>query len=133
MPAAVQTHHAPIRRDPHRQQAHRRGSRSQTGDVQLSVFATGAPTAASFSVTGEGAYTYAITLPTDETPYTIKEVGNASMTVTNFVSDPSGTGALTSGLQTINVGATLNVGTSALQTAGVYTNAVPFNVTIIYN
>jgi hypothetical protein len=107
------------------------GTRTRTGDVQLSVFAAGSPSAASFSVTGEGAYTYAITIPTGD--YTITETGAASMIVNAFVSDPSGTGALTAGVQTINVGATLNVGASATQTAGVYTNSTPFDVTVVYN
>jgi hypothetical protein len=53
------------------------------------------------------------------------------MIVNAFTSNPSGTGELTSGAQTINVGATLNVGTP--QVAGVYTNLTGFDVTVNYN
>ena len=105
------------------------GTRSATGGVTLPA-TTGTVTAASFNVTGEGTYTYAITLPTT---YTITEtVGSVeTMTVNTFTSDPSGTGALTAGAQTLNVGATLNV--AASQLAGTYTNATGFDVTVNYN
>lgn len=105
------------------------GTRTLTGGVTLPATA-GTVTAARFNVTGEGAYTYAITLPSSA--YTItKAVTLETMTVTAFTSTPSATGALTTGAQTLLVGATLNVG--AAQVAGVYTNATGFAVTVNYN
>ena len=53
------------------------------------------------------------------------------MTVTTYTSNPSGTGALVAGTQTLTVGATLNVGAS--QAANLYTNAAGFPVTVNYN
>ena len=105
------------------------GSRTATGGVTLPVTA-GTVTAGSFNVTGEGVYTYAITLPSSD--YTItKPVTLETMIVNTFTSSPSGTGTLTSGAQTLDVGATLNVG--AAQVAGTYTNATGFDVTVNYN
>ena len=52
------------------------------------------------------------------------------MTATTFTSDPSGTGTLTGGTQTLNVGATLNV--AAAQPAGTYVSGA-FDVTVNYN
>lgn len=106
------------------------GVRTVTGGVTLPATA-GTVTAASFAVTGEGTYTYAITIPS--TAYTLTEtVGTTeTMDVTTFVSDPSVTGALTAGAQTILVGATLDV--VGAQLAGVYTNATGFDVTVNYN
>lgn len=106
------------------------GTRTLTGGATLPA-TTGTVAAATFTVGGEGTYTYAITLPS--TDYTITEtVGStATMTVNAFTSDPSGTGALTAGSQTLSVGATLNVGVS--QAAGTYTNGTGFDVTVNYN
>ncbi len=104
-------------------------SRTQTGGVTLPATG-GTVAAASFNVTGEGAYTYAITLPS--TDYTItKAAGTETMLVNAFTSTPSATGALTAGAQTLTVGATLNVGAS--QVSGAYTNATGFDVTVNYN
>jgi hypothetical protein len=101
------------------------GARSATGTV---VLFGGVVSAASFNVTGSGTSTYAITLPT--TDHTITSGGN-TMTVNNFQSNPSGTGALVGGAQTLTVGATLNVGSG--QAVGTYTNAAGFDVTVNYN
>jgi len=87
----------------------------------------GTVTAASFTVTGQGAYTYAITLPATVTLTS----GVNTMTATTFTSTPSATGALTAGTQTLNVGATLNV--AAAQAAGTYVSGTPFSVTVNYN
>jgi hypothetical protein len=87
----------------------------------------GTVTAATFDITGQGAYTYAITLPTSAV--TLSEPDAATLTVSSFVSDPSGTGALTAGAGSVSVGATLNVIQG--QTAGVYTGS--FDVTVAYN
>jgi hypothetical protein len=103
------------------------GTRSKTGGVTLPAV-NGTVAAGSFSVTGLGTSTYAITLPG-----TITLTGNPSgtMTVGTFVSTPSGTGALSAGSQTLNVGGTLNV--DAAQAAGVYTNTTDMTVTVNYN
>jgi len=103
------------------------GTRSATGGVTLQGTGTGVA-AAAFNVTGLNNATYTITLPST---YTISDGSSHSMTVNNFTSTPSTTGALsTSGAQTIKVGATLNVGAS--QVAGTYT-AAGFPVTVNYN
>ena len=104
------------------------GTRTSTGGVSLPA-TTGSPTAASFTVTGQGNYTYAITLPS--TALTITDGASHNMTVTTFTSNPGSTGTLSSGTQTLLVGATLNVGAS--QATGAYTSATPFTVTVNYN
>jgi hypothetical protein len=105
------------------------GTRTRTAGVTLPS-TTGTFTQASFTVGGEGVYTYTITLPS--TNYTITDpVSTATMIVNTFTITPSGTGTLTAGAQTLNVGATLNV--EAAQTPGVYTNATGFDVTVNYN
>jgi len=105
-------------------------TRSATGGVTLPNV-TGTVAAASFNVTGQGNYTYSITLPSSA--YTITDLASNTMTVTNFVSNPTvgSGGTLSSGAQTLTVGATLNVG--AAQVAGTYTNSTGFNVTVNYN
>jgi hypothetical protein len=75
-----------------------------------------------------GTSTYTITLPGT---ITLTGVPSGSMTVGTFVSNPSGTGALTAGAQTLTVGGTLNVG--AGQAAGVYSNTTDMTVTVNYN
>jgi hypothetical protein len=102
-------------------------ARSVTGGVTLPA-TIGTVAAASFTVTGQGTYTYAITLPS--TAVTLTSGGN-TMTADTFTSTPSATGALTAGTQTLNVGATLNV--AAAQNAGVYVSGTPFTVTVNYN
>ena len=51
--------------------------------------------------------------------------------VNSFTSNPSGTGTLSGGAQTVLVGATLEM--SAGQATGQYQSVVPFEVIIIYN
>jgi hypothetical protein len=107
------------------------GTRTITGGVTLPN-AVGTVTAATFTVGGSGVSTYGITLRT--TDYTITNTtgtGAETMIVNAFTSTPSATGALTLGAQTLLVGATLNVG--AAQVAGLYTNAIGFDVTVNYN
>ncbi|MVT07639.1 DUF4402 domain-containing protein [Chitinophaga tropicalis] len=101
-------------------------TRTTTSGVTLPA-TVGTVTAAAFDVTGEDGYTYSITLPSS---VTITSNSN-SMTVNAFTSSPSGTGTLTSGAQTLYVGATLVVG--AAQAAGTYVSTTPFNVTVNYN
>lgn len=82
--------------------------------------------ASSFDVTGEDGYTYSITLPTS---ITLSDGGTESMTVDTFTDSNSGSGTLTSGADSFNVGATLNV--DMAQAAGSYTGT--FDVTVEYN
>ena len=89
---------------------------------------TGTVTAASFTVSGQSGYTYAITLPST---INITDAASHTMAVNNFVSNPATTGTLTSGSQVLTVGATLNV--AAAQPAGTYTNATGVSVTVNYN
>lgn len=102
------------------------GGRTHTGGVTLPA-ATGTVTAASFTVQGSGSYTYAITLPSS----VIITSGSDQMTVNTFTSTPASTGTLSSGSQTITIGATLNL--IASQAEGSYTSATPFPVTVNYN
>jgi hypothetical protein len=107
------------------------GSRTVTGGATLSTAFAGTVTAASFNVTGEGTYTYAITLPSaDVTLTNTTGVGAETMILNTFTSAPNGTGTLTAGAQTLTVGATLNVG--ANQVAGTYVST-PFTVSVVYN
>jgi len=101
-------------------------TRTVTGGVTLPATA-GTVTAAAFTVTGEDGYTYSISLPSSVAITS----GANSMTVGSFTSSPSGTGTLTSGTQTLYVGATLSV--AAAQAAGTYVSSTPFNVTVNYN
>ena len=103
------------------------GTRTSTSGVTLPATA-GTVTAASFTVNGNGSYTYAITLPTTVT--LTHSGGVQTMAASSFTSNPSSTGALSSGTQDIAVGATLTV--AASQLAGVYTSG-NFNVTVNYN
>jgi hypothetical protein len=90
----------------------------------------GTRSAASFEVKGFAGVTYSIELP--KTITLTKDGGKETMTVDNFVSNPSGTGLLSaSGSQTVNVGATLNV--AANQVAGTYKNTTDLKVTVNYN
>jgi len=104
------------------------GARTATGGVTFLPSNAGTITAASFTVTGLAAATYSITLPAAATVITN---GVDNMTVDTWTSDPTPTGTLTGGSETLNVGATLNVpGSSSF---GVYFSATPFNVTVNYN
>ena len=102
------------------------GDRTSTGDVILPSATLGTVNAAEFTVTGLANATYAITLPES---INISTTGGETMTVTDFTSNPSGTGTLAGGTQTLSVGARLNVG--AGQVAGDYTGE--FSVTVAYN
>lgn len=105
------------------------GDRIVTGGVTLPAI-NGTVNAAKFTVTGEGAYTYALTLPKDDTiVITNASASGKDMKISAFTSDSKG--KLVSGTETFNVGATLNL--NASQPAGVYTNATGFNVTVNYN
>ena len=101
------------------------GSRTCT-DVDCLSGGLGA--AASFNVTGEGNNTYSILITGD--PVTLNN-GGFSMTATSFVTNPTSPGTLSSGSQTLLVGATLTVG--ATQATGTYLSTTPFTVTVNYN
>lgn len=105
-------------------------TRSITGGTTLPVV-TGTVAAASFTVTGMPAYTYAITLPSTDLTIT-RQTGVETMIVNAFTSSPTPTGTIgAGGTQTLTVGATLNV--AAAQVAGVYVSGTPFSVTVNYN
>ena len=105
------------------------GTRTTGGAGGVTLPATtGTVAAASFTVSGQANYTYAITLPSTTN---ITSGGN-TMVVNAFTSSPATTGTLSSlGSQTLNVGATLNV--NAAQAPGTYTNATGVPVTVNYN
>jgi hypothetical protein len=99
------------------------GARSFTGGVALGDPVSAGP--ATFSVTGDPGAGYSILLPG---PLELHN-GPHRMTLDPFTSDPDGLGLLNgSGIQTLKVGATLNVG--ANQTPGMYTRV--FHVTVAY-
>jgi hypothetical protein len=106
------------------------GTRTTGGAGGVTLPATtGTVSAASFNVSGQASYTYAITLPTT---CTIADGSSHTMTVNAFTSLPATTGTLSSGgTQTLTVGATLNV--SAAQASGAYTNSTGVPVTVNYN
>lgn len=105
------------------------GTRTATGGVTLPA-TVGSPAAASFTVSGQANYTYAITLPAAN--ITLADNNNNTMSAGSFVSSPATTGTLsTGGSQMLNVGATLQV--AASQAAGVYSTATDFAVTVNYN
>lgn len=85
--------------------------------------------AASFTVGGQGTLTYAITLSGSVNITTGDGLTGKTMAVSSFVSNPSGTGTLTAGSQTLLVGATLT--TVASQVAGAYTGL--FSTIVEYN
>jgi hypothetical protein len=103
----------------------------------------GTVNAASFNVTGQGAFTYAITLP--PAAIELKNVASptSTMTVSAFTVAAGATGSVANnsssligtlgnlavGAGTLNVGATLNVASS--QVPGAYTGT--YTITVAYN
>ena len=104
------------------------GQRTATGGITLPS-TSGSPSAASFTVSGQGNYTFTITLP--QNPYVIQDGSNNTMTIDNFISDPATTGTLVNGTRVVNVGATLNA--TANQPVGFYTATTGFEVKVEYN
>ncbi len=108
---------------------------TQTGSSTLSQ-GSGTTATASFNVTGQASSAYSVTLPaTTVTLSNGSDVMTAS-TFTTTTSSVAGTVPLTSALSNtgndvVKVGASLNV--NANQSAGLYTAANPFTVTINYN
>ena len=103
------------------------GTRTPIGGVTLPNSA-GTVTAASFSVTGSGSYTYTISLPSS--PLVLSGT-TGGVTVSAFVSNPASTGTLSTGTQTIKIGATLNIPASTA--ADTYKNNSGLQVTVNYN
>jgi len=89
----------------------------------------GALAVATFKVMGESSFIYNIILPEGDLLITHVN-GTDNMIVNNFKSLPALNGQLTSGMQTISVGATLNV--NAHQELGFYEGG-SFEVSINYN
>jgi hypothetical protein len=105
------------------------GLRSFTGGAFAFANSTGSPSAAQFTVSGENNAAYSIVV--DNTSFTISN-GSATMIVNNIVTSPTPNGKLNgSGLQTITVGATLNVLGS--QAPGLYKNEDALSITVAYN
>ncbi len=103
------------------------GTRGITGGT-TTLGADGA--AGDFTVSGQPAATYSITLPADGVVL-LAGIG-PDMGANTFISLPAVTGLLDgAGNQTLLVGATLSVDTGAIQTAGAYTDT--FTVTVNYN
>lgn len=103
--------------------------RTTTGEATLPTTA-GTVTSASFNITGQAGYTYSIGLPSEAITLSANEGAN-TMTIDTFTSTPNGAGELTGGAETVNVGATLNLG--AGQAAGTYVSAAAVTVTVNYN
>jgi len=104
------------------------GGRSKTGGVML-VPQGVASAAAQFTVSGVPTFTYAITLPANNT-VVLSDGKSHSMAVNGFISYPGATGTLSiSSTQSLSVGATLAVGNA--QPPGSYSGEFP--VTINYN
>jgi len=103
----------------------------RTGNAGILAGPDGTVTAAAFTVTGETDFTYGITLPAS--PFDVENSDEIpeTMAVGTFVSLPDEAGSLTSGTQTLLVGATITLGTG--QASGVYTNAADLAVTVFYN
>ena len=111
-------------------------ARTPSGGTTIMATQTGTVAAAQFTVTGEGAATYTLSLP-ESTTMALTGTPGTTMTVDEFTSDletVEGIATLTgtaggSGTKVIKVGATLNVG--ANQPQGVYSGT--FEVTVAYN
>ena len=108
------------------------GTRTANAGATFSAAFPGTITAAKFDLTGEGVYTYAITLPATATLTS----GSDTVIVNTFTvgagvaGSVTGTvGTLAAGVGNLNVGATLNV--VADQAPGTYEGDFP--VTVAYN
>ena len=101
------------------------GSRISTGGASINSNTAGTP--AAFEVSGDPNALYFITLPTS---VVLTSSAGDSMTVEKFISAPSSNGQLdSSGRQSLNVGATMNVG--SFQPFGAYRGIMA--TTVEYN
>ena len=103
------------------------GVRSVAGGAVTLPTPTGTVQAATFTVTGGTTATYTITLPGAAS--TLTDAGSHTMTLDTWTSNPSGTGTLAAGTQTVSVGGTLHL--SSAQAVGTYSGS--FSVTVNYN
>jgi hypothetical protein len=101
---------------------------ARTAGAGVTIPAGSTSTAAKFTVSGEGAYTYDLTMPGTIT-ISNSDTTTATMTVSGFTNNA--TNQLTGGIEVFYVGATLNLGAS--QPAGIYTNSTGFEVLVNYN
>lgn len=101
-------------------------ARITTGGIELAE--GGQVSAATFEVTGQAGFTFAITLPEDQ--YTLSN-GSESIIIKDFTSNYDGTGLLAQGSHRISVGATLDIDPN--QTPGKYVSQAPLNITVNYN
>ena len=88
----------------------------------------GQVSAASFEVTGQSGFTFAITLPQDQ--YLLTN-GNENITIRDFTSNFEGAAILAHGSKRFSIGATLDIKPN--QTPGNYVSQEPLNVTVNYN
>lgn len=103
------------------------GARTKTGSVIL-VNQSGTASAAQFTISGTPSAVFAISLPADGTVF-LSDGASGTMALNAFTSSPSTTGILGGGgTATLNVGATLTVGST--QAPASYSGA--FNVTVNY-
>jgi hypothetical protein len=106
--------------------------RTTTGGASLPVGGVAATTA-QFVVTGEGASSFSIAIPT--APITLSGSVTGTLTVGSFLCDQGATTTLITGSRTLLISATLDV--PANTAAGVYTNATAnasaLFVTVNYN
>lgn len=105
------------------------GVRRAQGGATLPTTA-GTITPAEFVVSGEGSYSFSITLPASQVTM-VNSTNNETMIVNGFTSSPETTGTLSAGKLTLKIGATLNVNPN--QSPGVYSSIAPFAVTVNYN
>lgn len=103
-----------------------KSTRITSGAIELAK--GGQVAAATFEVTGQAGFTFAITLPEDQ--YVLSN-GRDNIIVKDFKSDLGATGLLDQGSQRIQVGATLVVASN--QTPGIYRSQSPLIVTVNYN
>jgi len=75
-----------------------------SGGVQLG--GDGDQSSLLINVSGSGDYVYSVALPDT---ITIPDDESGQMTITNFTSDPPNTGQLSSGNQSVQLGATINL------------------------
>jgi hypothetical protein len=100
----------------------------RTAGTGVTIPAGSVSQAAKFEVTGEGGYTYDLTMPETIT-ISNSDLIPASMIVNSFTNNSNK--QLVNGTEVFNVGATLNIKES--QPVGTYTNPTGFNVSVNYN
>lgn len=103
------------------------GKEETSGGVKI-LNTDGVP--ASFVISGQGGYTYSITLPS--TPVALDDESANLLNITDFTSYPALSGpTLQSGTQKINVGATLNL--EKAESTGTVDAEIPFDISVNYN